>query len=301
MSKLLLIDGENLLHRSFHKFKNLSTSDGEPTGAIFGFFKSLNYLAFRFQSDHILVTFDNGHSKYRTQVLPEYKAGRKKISMDYESLQKQKKIIMKILKHLNICYIYDKKRTHTYEGDDYIAWVVQNHKGKSTIVSSDKDFCQLLSKSVKIFNPSKDELITENNCKKHMGYSGDECIDYLSLLGDKSDGIPGYRGLGEVKVRQFLDKWGSISNFLNGIDNTHLGVSRDIIGSLYSTNKLLIDLNYFLKKHKVKELPLVYNKKKSINLEKLHKIFIRYSLTSFRSKEFLSTFEKLEPWQKSCF
>lgn len=300
MGKLLIIDGENLLHRSFHKFRNLSTSDGAPTGAIFGFFKSLHYLVYRFQSDQVMVTFDNGHSKFRTEVLPTYKSHRKNISIDYESLQKQKKVIMRILKYLNIGYIYDKKRTHTYEGDDYIAWLVNNHKGKSIIISSDKDFCQLLSKNIKIFNPSKDALVTEQNCKDVMGYRGEECVDYLSLLGDSSDDIPGYRGLGEVKVRQFLDTWGSISNFLDGLDNKHPGVNRDTMGSVYSTNKMMIDLKYFIKAHPLKELPLVYNKKRSINIDKLNKIFMRYSLTSFRSKEFLSTFKKLKPWQKSC-
>ena len=295
-NKLLIVDGENLLHRSFHKFANLHSSDGKPTGAIFGFFKSLNYLIYRFQTNQVVVTFDNGKSKWRLELLPDYKGHRKNISMDYESLQKQKKVIMKILKYLNISYIFDKKKEMNYEGDDYIAWIKHVHDGKVLIVSSDKDFCQMVCKRVKIFNPGKDTLITMNNCKEIMGYSPTECVDYLSMVGDSSDDIPGYPGIGPVKARAFLDAWKSISNFLNNSNNEHPGVSRDTMGTTYSRNKMLIDLNYFIKKHPIKELPMVASKYKSINIEKCHKIFKKYSLTSFLSNEFLTIFKNLKPW-----
>ena len=99
MSKktVLLIDGENILHQSFHKFEKLKSTDGKPSGAIFGFFKSLHMYLTRFKPNEVVITFDNGHSPVRDKLLPNYKGHRKNISVDYESLQIQKAIIMKIL------------------------------------------------------------------------------------------------------------------------------------------------------------------------------------------------------------
>lgn len=125
MSKktILLIDGENILHQSFHKFEKLKSTDGKPSGAIFGFFKSLHMYITRFEPDGVYISFDNGHSPVRTKLLPNYKGHRKNISIDYESLQKQKAIIMKMLGMLRINYIFDKKKSTVYEGDDFLAYL----------------------------------------------------------------------------------------------------------------------------------------------------------------------------------
>ena len=121
----LLIDGEGLLHQSFHKFAKFHSPDGHPTGAIYGFFKSLHHYFYRFSADDVYVVFDNGHSKYRKEILPTYKAHRKtNISIDYSSLQKQKRVIMKILRMLRIKYIFDKRFTCNYEGDDFLAYLL---------------------------------------------------------------------------------------------------------------------------------------------------------------------------------
>lgn len=79
MSKktVLLIDGENILHQSFHKFEKLKSTDGKPSGAIFGFFKSLHMYLTRFKPNEVVITFDNGHSPVRDKLLPNYKGHRK--------------------------------------------------------------------------------------------------------------------------------------------------------------------------------------------------------------------------------
>lgn len=295
--KLLLVDGENLLHRSFHKFANLKASDGKPSGAIFGFFKSLNFLVFRFRPTHLVITFDNGHSSFRTELNPGYKAHRKKLGIDYESLQSQKKVILKILKYLGIDYIFDKKKQYNYEGDDYVAYVKHKFKGKVIIISSDKDFCQLICKRVKIFNPSKDVLINEKNCKDIMGYSALECVDYLILVGDSSDDIKGYPGIGPVKARKFLDAWKNIHYFLLNQNNTFPGIDTDTLREIYNRNNKLINLNYFIKNNPVDTIPLVSRGDNKDYSKKLNKILIEYSLSSFRSKEFLETFKNIKSWK----
>lgn len=290
---LLVIDGENLLHRSFHKFKNLQ-ANGIPTGAIYGFLKSLHSNIFRFNPDSVLVVFDNGRSQFRKDVLPNYKGSRTKLGMDYESLQAQKKSIRKVLKYLGIPVVFDKKFIHNYECDDFIALACKLYPGKCLILSSDKDFCQLISDRVKIISPSKETLITLQNCKAVMGYEAQECVDYLTLAGDTSDNIPGVRGMGPAKVRIFLDNYKSVKNY---VDKDTEGIN-SAIQEAYRVGQELIDLKYFLEAHPidVSKLPIRMGAK-TIDTYKLVDIFDDWGMDSLKTPTFLETFKKLKQWQ----
>lgn len=287
---LLLVDGENLLHRSFHKFANLKTQDGKKTGAIFGFFKSLHYMVTRFNPDRVIITFDNGHSPERDKLLPTYKGHRKNIAIDYESLQKQKRIIRNILGYLRIPYIFDKHHTTVYEGDDFLAYLALNAPGKVLIVSSDKDFNQLISKKVTIFNPSKDDRVNLRNCRELFGYEPHETADYLSLVGDTSDDIPGFKGIGPKKARQFLDRFESIENSFG----TGFWPNEDEVKEIWHRNRILIDLKHFINIYPMSnaELPLVHSRK-TPNYAKYTEICAKYSLTSMRTSLFMEAFKKL--------
>jgi DNA polymerase-1 len=290
---LLVVDGENLLHRSYHKFIKFKASDGTPTGAIYGFLKSLHSAIFRYNPTSVIITFDNGRSKHRTKILPGYKGSRKKLGMDYDSLQSQKKVIRKLLKYLCIPVIFDKPFKNEYESDDYIALITRLYPGKVMILSSDKDFDQLISKRVKIINPSKDSVISIYNCKAIKGYEPHECVDYLSLTGDTSDNIPGAKGIGPAKARILLDTHGSVRRYL---DMDEEGVNK-VLQNAYWMGQELIDLNYFLDAHPIdnKDIPIKYGK--TINISKLGKYYNMYSLVSFKSAEFLNVFKKLKVWK----
>lgn len=307
---ILLIDGENILHQSFHKFENLKSTDGRPSGAIFGFFKSLHMYITRFDPDDVYITFDNGHSTVRTNLLPNYKSHRKNIAIDYESLQEQKKQIRQLLKYLRIKYIFDKYNINNYEGDDFLAYlaITKFDNDKVTLISSDKDFNQLISKNLKIMNPRKEEIIRESNCKEIYGYSPSETVDYLSLVGDTSDDIPGFDGIGPVRARKFLDTFGSIDNFLNTdirelMDKLSpkdpmlkMKVDPKVVKEMEKVrkrNQKLIDLHWFVEHNKMVELPLYNKSKKDINLKKFKEICITYSLSSFMTKNFMDIFEQL--------
>ena len=291
MSKkhVLLIDGENILHQSFHKFEKLKSTDGRPSGAIFGFFKSLHMYIDRFNPKEVYITFDNGHSEFRDKLNPNYKGHRKNISIDYESLQLQKAEIMKILRYLRINYIFDKNKSSNYEGDDFLAYLVLKkfNKDKVTIVSSDKDFNQLISSSVKIFNPRKEQYVREDNCMDLFGYSPDETVDYLSLVGDKSDDIEGYPGMGPKKTRTFLDKYGSINNYLKDHDDEKMK-------AVYEKNRQLIDLKWYINNIPLKSLPIKRYNDKNLKLEKFKEICITYSLASFMTNNFIKVFQELK-------
>lgn len=293
----LLIDGEGLLHQSFHKFAKFHSPDGHPTGAIYGFFKSLHHYFYRFSADDVYVVFDNGHSQYRKEILPTYKAHRKtNISIDYSSLQKQKLVIMKILRMLRIKYIFDKRFTCNYEGDDFLAYLTLKYlprKSKITIITADKDFNQLLrGNTVKVFNPRKDQLIFESNCKNIFGYSARETVDYLSLVGDSSDDIPGYMGIGEKKARAFLDKYGSIQGYLDSDDYMKDDVGHEKMKAVKEKNTKLIDLKWFIEHHPIKDLPLKFYQKNTIPFGAYKKLCIKYSLSSFLDNIFIRTFKQ---------
>ena len=289
--KVLLIDGENILHQSFHKFEKLKSTDGKPSGAIFGFFKSLHMYIERFNPDDVYITFDNGHSPLRDKLLPNYKGHRKNISYDRESLIKQKMIILKILRYLRIKYLFDKNKSSEYEGDDFLAYLyfkVLNPEWLITIVSSDKDFNQLLTTDrVKIFNPRKEDYVRKTNCKELFGYDPEETVDYLSLVGDSSDDIPGVPGIGPVKARKLLDKYGSISNYIN-FEYSESPISDNVLDIL-TRNHQLIDLKWFVDNHtlhNIDSILKIYTRGK-INYEKFKEICIEYSFNSFMTDIFI--------------
>lgn len=283
---ILLVDGENILHQSFHKFEKLKSTDGKPSGAIFGFFKSLHMYLTRFEPDEVYISFDNGHSPVRTKLLPNYKGHRKNISVDYESLQKQKAIIMKMLGMLRINYIFDKKKSTVYEGDDFLAYLAikKFQSEKMILISSDKDFNQLLSNNLRIYNPRKDEMIRMDNCKELFGYHSHETVEYLAMVGDTSDDIPGFPGIGPVKARKILDEYKSIYKYLEAKPNKEYQEAWD-------RNRKLIDLFWFVGNVPLDNMPI--KRKKTFNYDKFRKLCIEYSLASFLTKEFIKPFKWL--------
>ena len=289
--RVLLVDGNNILHQSFHKFEKLKSTDGKPSGAIFGFFKSLHMYIDRFQPNDVYITFDNGHSPLRDKLLPEYKEHRQNISYDRESLFAQKAVIMKILRMLRIKYLFDKNNSTGFEGDDLLAYLYFKKISKEclvTIVSSDKDFNQLLTTDrVKIFNPRKEEYVRQTNCESLFGYTPYETVDFLSLVGDSSDDIPGFPGIGPVKARKFLDKWHSIAKYLE------LNAD-DKMKAVYERNKQLIDLKWFVDNHSLDldKVLKTYTRRK-INYEKFREVCIEYSFNSFMTDIFIEPFKKL--------
>lgn len=282
---VLLIDGENILHQSFHKFEKLKSTDGKPSGAIFGFFKSLHMYLTRFESDEVYISFDNGHSPVRMKLLPNYKGHRKNISVDYESLQSQKAIIMKMLGMLRINYIFDKNNNTLYEGDDFLAYLAikKFQSEKIILISSDKDFNQLLNKNLRIYNPRKDEIIRLENCKDLFGYHANETVEYLAMVGDISDDISGFPGIGPVKARKILDE-GRIEKFIAQSKN------KEYL-KIWRRNEQLIDLFWFVRNIPLEKLPL--KSKKKFKYDKFKKVCVEYSLSSFLTDQFIQPFKEL--------
>lgn len=285
----LLVDGENIIHQSFHRFEKLRSTDGKPSGAIFGFFKSLHMYLTRFEPNGVIISFDNGHSPFRVELNPNYKIHRKDISYDRESLQTQKRVILSILGMLRVSYIFDKRKSTNYEGDDFLAKLAidKSKEGKVILVSSDKDFNQLLVyNGIKIYNPRKESYVNASNCKELFGYTPEETVPYLCMVGDTSDDIPGIKGIGPVKARKILDANTDFWTYVKSLPEEH----QDI---LYR-NRKLIDLKYFIDTFPDVVIPIKTYKSKELKLEKFKDICIEYSFSSFMTNEFMKPFNKLK-------
>ena len=198
---------------------------------------------------------------------------------------------MKILRMLRIKYLFDKNNSTGFEGDDLLAYLYFKKISKEclvTIVSSDKDFNQLLTTDrVKIFNPRKEEYVRQTNCESLFGYTPYETVDFLSLVGDSSDDIPGFPGIGPVKARKFLDKWHSIAKYLE--------LNADAkMKEVYERNRQLIDLKWFVDNHSLDldKVLKTYTRRK-INYEKFREVCIEYSFNSFMTDIFIEPFKKL--------
>ena len=289
----LLVDGENILHQSFNKFERLRSTDGKPSGAIFGVFKSLHMYLTRFEPDEVIISFDNGHSPFRVELNPNYKIHRKDISYDRESLQTQKGIILSILGMLRVSYIFDKRKSTNYEGDDFLAKLaIDNSKdGKVILVSSDKDFNQLLTyKGIKIYNPRKDSYVNARNCKELFGYTPEETVPYLCMVGDTSDDIPGIKGIGPVKARNILDANPDFWSYVKSLPEDQQ--------EILNKNRKLIDLKYFIDTFSDVDIPIKTYKSKDIKLKKFKEICIEYSFSSFMTNEFMKPFNNLKDGYK---
>lgn len=301
--KMVIVDGSNLAFRAYMKFKKLKNFEGNNVGLIYGFLRILSQYMTRFRGSYLVVGFDTKESKssnFKKVLLPEYKAHRTKSSrrldMDFEDFNQQLRSVRKCLKYLGVPIVWDKEGLG-HEADDYIAYIALNHPDKVLVISADKDFCQLIDDRIKVFNPFKDRTLSSSTCKSVMGYTPEECVDYLTLVGDSSDDIPGYVGIGPVKTRSFLDKFGSIENFLKSRDNTFPGIDYDALEHVKKRNYQLIDLKHCFKLKPVKKFPIIYPKGEGVDKERLKKVFLRYQFKSFLTEDFLKPFKKLKPWR----
>ena len=218
--KIVIIDGNNNFYRAYFANMNLS-SMGKNIGAIFQFPRILSMLMKTYNPDKMVICWDGRSSEHRTKLLPGYRVRDKKMNLrfDLEDFLYQKKYATKMAYFLGIPQIRDSY----VEADDYIYTITQKYKARGyrvIIVSTDKDFNQLIDKDVAVHNEKAKKLINHKNAFKHLGYKPEQTVDYLCMLGDDSDKIPGYRGMGEVKTKDFLAKVNSIEDFLLG-DNTY--------------------------------------------------------------------------------
>lgn len=220
MKRAILIDGNNLLYRSYYATAYngnlMKNSKGFPTNALFGFINMINKIINEEEPEYIMVAFDKGKN-FRHEKYKDYKAGRIETPND---LLIQFPVAYDILDALGITAI----SIDNYEADDIIGTFAtmadKDDCYDATIVSSDKDLLQLISKdvSVKLLKQKDYILMNEITFREYYGIEPIRIIDLKALMGDSSDNIPGVKGIGEKTALTLLKEYGTLEEIYDSID-----------------------------------------------------------------------------------
>jgi len=217
MAKWLLVDGFNLVYRCFFAIPELTRSDGLPTNALHGWVKSLWMLTDQEKPEGTLVFFDLGGAQDRLALHPEYKAQREEMP---EALEKQLPHVKALTRAMGFVGV----EQDGVESDDLLASeaVLLARAGHDVlIVSSDKDFAQIVDERIKIMLPPPSanpklgwRRLDAAGVKEKFGVSPSQIADYLALVGDTSDNIPGIAGVGPKTAAKWLAEFGSLEGVL---------------------------------------------------------------------------------------
>ena len=219
MKKLVLVDGNNLIFRSFYAtaYSNviMKNSKGFPTNALYGFINMINKIVKEEKPNYMLVAFDKGKT-FRHEKYKDYKAGRLKTP---DELKLQIPYAFKVLDALGIKHY----EIDDFEADDIIGTLskkASRNNFNTTIVSSDKDLLQLIDDNVVVkLLKSKDYILMDNNTFYDIYKTKPiNMIELKSLMGDSSDNIPGVKGIGEKKAIDLISKYSTIDNLYNNLD-----------------------------------------------------------------------------------
>jgi DNA polymerase-1 len=210
MKTLLLVDGSSYLYRAFHALPDLRTTRGEPTGAVYGVLNMLRKLHKDERADYSAVVFDAKGKTFRDDVYPEYKANREAMPDD---LRFQTDALHEAIRAMGWpLLIVDR-----VEADDVIGTLTKQAEGLGTrvkISTGDKDMAQLVGPNVTLVNTMSNETLDEAAVEKKFGVKPDRFIDYLTLIGDSIDNIPGVEKVGPKTACRWLEQYGSLDEVL---------------------------------------------------------------------------------------
>lgn len=216
VNRLLIVDGHAYAYRAFYAIRELRSPDGRPTNAIYGFVKMLTKMRASLVPTHSIVVWDGGLSAERVAALPEYKAQRPEMPDD---LRPQLDGIVNYLQAAGIASF----RREEVEADDYIACLARQaaQTGMAVVIASaDKDFMQLVSPQVGLLNPNdKSEAVwTDMQVRAKTGVPPSQIVDWLALMGDSVDNIPGVPGVGPKTAAELLNRFGSVAALFRRLD-----------------------------------------------------------------------------------
>ena len=209
---MYLIDSHSLIYQVFHAIAPMSSPSGLPTNAVFGFTRDLFFLRDK-KPAYLLAVFDTGKT-FREEKYKEYKANRSPMPDD---LRLQIPMIHDLLEGFRL----PKLGQPGFEADDVIATVARAAEARGMevfICTSDKDCRQLLSDRIRMFNLRKKETFDRESLLKDWGITPEQVIDFQTLVGDSVDNVPGVPGVGPKTACQYLQKYGTLDNLLQHLD-----------------------------------------------------------------------------------
>ncbi|WP_011608873.1 DNA polymerase I [Histophilus somni] len=241
---LVLVDGSSYLYRAFYAFPPLTNSLGEPTGAMYGVLNMLKSLIAQVQPTHIAVVFDAKGKTFRDEIFEQYKSHRPPMPDD---LRQQIQPLHNIIKALGIPLL----SVEGVEADDVIGTlaVQASQQGKNVLISTgDKDMAQLVDDNIMLINTMNNSLLDRDGVIDKYGIPPELIVDYLALMGDSSDNIPGVSGVGEKTALGLLQGIGSMAEIYANLEKV-AGLSirgAKKLGEKLSSAKADADLSYLL-------------------------------------------------------
>ena len=241
---LVLVDGSSYLYRAFHAFPPLTNSAGEPTGAMYGVLNMLKSLISQVQPSHIAVVFDAKGKTFRDEMFEQYKSHRPPMPDD---LRKQIQPLHDIIRALGIPLLV----IEGVEADDVIgtlAVAASKANQKVLISTGDKDMAQLVDDNIMLINTMNNSLLDRDAVIEKYGIPPELIIDYLALMGDSADNIPGVAGVGEKTALGLLQGIGSMAEIYANLDKVAELPIRGAkkLGDKLLAEKEMADLSYRL-------------------------------------------------------
>lgn len=209
---LILVDGSSYLFRAFHALPPLTNQHGEPTGAIHGVLNMLDKLRKDYQPKYMVVIFDAKGKTFRDDLYPEYKANRAAMPDD---LRVQIDPLHDIIKAQGYPLIIQEG----VEADDVIGSYAKQYEDAVLISTGDKDMAQLVNERVHLINTMSNTYSDIAGIKEKFGVAPEQIRDYLALMGDKVDNIPGVEKVGPKTAVKWLDQHGSLANIIENADS----------------------------------------------------------------------------------
>ena len=218
MKKLILIDGNAIVHRSFHALPPLTNRKGEMTNAVYGFSSVLIKVINELKPDYMVAAFDLAAPTFRHIEYDQYKAKRVKAPDElYAQIPRTKEVLQ--------AFGVPVLEKEGFEADDIIGTVAKKYTGKEIdilIITGDLDTLQLIDDNIRVYTMKKglnDTIIYgEKEVEERYGLKVSQMIDYKALRGDPSDNIPGVKGIGEITATSLLKEFGTLENLYKNVD-----------------------------------------------------------------------------------
>ncbi len=256
---IYIVDVSSMFFRAFYAIRPLTSTQGVPVNAVYGFISMIVKLMKDKNPDHIVFCYDRKEPSFRKDLYTEYKANR---TIMPDDLQVQMPYLKKVANLFGITDI----EVPTYEADDLIGSITKLAEKENFdvfIVSGDKDFCQLISPNVFLYDTMKDVIFTEALVKEKHGVTPEQFLDYLAITGDASDNIPGIAGIGPKGAIKLIEQFGSVEEIYRNIDKVESpALKQKLVASeknAFLSKKLVsivcdVELNKTLDDFKLKEM-----------------------------------------------
>ncbi len=214
MKRLIIIDVSNFIFRAYFAIRPLHAPNGTPVNAVYGVLSMLHNMILKHKPTHVLIAKDNKEGSFREEIYPEYKANR---SEPPDELIPQFPLVEELIHVLGIPEI----RMPRYEADDIIGSIATQWKNdfdEILIASGDKDLMQFVDGPIKMLDTMKDKVYEREDVKDKMGVYPEQIVDYLALIGDSSDNIPGVPGIGPKGAQSLLEEFKTLENVLENVE-----------------------------------------------------------------------------------